>query len=43
MKVRTLRDLYPTKDIEVDGGLGPSTIDIAAEVSEYAETCVLID
>ncbi|KAK9067369.1 hypothetical protein SSX86_014696 [Deinandra increscens subsp. villosa] len=29
-KVRTLREKYPTLDIEVDGGLGPSTIDIAA-------------
>ncbi|MFS7970321.1 putative ribulose-phosphate 3-epimerase [Helianthus anomalus] len=29
-KVRTLREKYPTLDIEVDGGLGPSTIDAAA-------------
>ncbi|XP_042434607.1 ribulose-phosphate 3-epimerase, cytoplasmic isoform-like [Zingiber officinale] len=29
-KVRTLRKKYPTLDIEVDGGLGPSTIDLAA-------------
>nr|TKW34001.1 hypothetical protein SEVIR_2G276300v2 [Setaria viridis] len=29
-KVRTLRRKYPTLDIEVDGGLGPSTIDVAA-------------
>nr|XP_043615127.1 ribulose-phosphate 3-epimerase, cytoplasmic isoform isoform X2 [Erigeron canadensis] len=29
-KVRTLRERYPTLDIEVDGGLGPSTIDAAA-------------
>ncbi|MFS7978464.1 putative ribulose-phosphate 3-epimerase [Helianthus anomalus] len=29
-KVRTLREKYPTLDIEVDGGLGPSTIDVAA-------------
>ncbi|KAF8104100.1 hypothetical protein N665_0179s0009 [Sinapis alba] len=29
-KVRTLRDKYPTLDIEVDGGLGPSTIEAAA-------------
>lgn len=29
-KVRTLRKKYPTLDIEVDGGLGPSTIDMAA-------------
>ncbi|XP_041007204.1 ribulose-phosphate 3-epimerase, cytoplasmic isoform [Juglans microcarpa x Juglans regia] len=29
-KVRVLRKKYPTLDIEVDGGLGPSTIDVAA-------------
>uniref|UniRef100_A0A7N0T810 Ribulose-phosphate 3-epimerase n=1 Tax=Kalanchoe fedtschenkoi TaxID=63787 RepID=A0A7N0T810_KALFE len=29
-KVRVLRKKYPTLDIEVDGGLGPSTIDEAA-------------
>ncbi|CDY49188.1 BnaA09g10900D [Brassica napus] len=30
-KVRALRQKYPTLDIEVDGGLGPSTIEAAAE------------
>lgn len=30
-KVATLRKLYPTLDIEVDGGLGPATIDAAAQ------------
>ncbi|BAT08854.1 Os09g0505700 [Oryza sativa Japonica Group] len=29
-KVRALRKKYPSLDIEVDGGLGPSTIDVAA-------------
>lgn len=29
-KVRLLREKYPSLDIEVDGGLGPSTIDMAA-------------
>ncbi|KAK3183786.1 hypothetical protein Dsin_031072 [Dipteronia sinensis] len=29
-KVRTLRKKYPSLDIEVDGGLGPSTIAMAA-------------
>lgn len=30
-KVEELRQRYPTLDIEVDGGLGPSTVDTAAE------------
>nr|KYP44211.1 Ribulose-phosphate 3-epimerase, cytoplasmic isoform [Cajanus cajan] len=29
-QVRMLRKKYPLLDIEVDGGLGPSTIDMAA-------------
>jgi ribulose-phosphate 3-epimerase len=29
-KVRAVRDRYPTLDIEVDGGLGPKTIEQAA-------------
>ncbi|XP_050270820.1 ribulose-phosphate 3-epimerase, cytoplasmic isoform [Quercus robur] len=29
-KVRVLRKKYPSLDIEVDGGLGPSTVDVAA-------------
>ncbi|KAJ3688578.1 hypothetical protein LUZ61_017742 [Rhynchospora tenuis] len=29
-KVRVLREKYPSLDIEVDGGLGPTTIDVAA-------------
>ncbi|KAH7518842.1 ribulose-phosphate 3-epimerase, cytoplasmic isoform isoform X2 [Ziziphus jujuba] len=29
-KVRTLRKKFPALDIEVDGGLGPSTIEVAA-------------
>lgn len=31
-KVEWLRENYPTLDIEVDGGVGPSTIDICAKV-----------
>lgn len=31
-KVEWLREKYPTLDIEVDGGVGPSTIDICAKV-----------
>lgn len=30
-KVRALRDRFPDLHIEVDGGLGPSTIDQAAD------------
>ena len=29
-KVKALRDRYPDIDIQVDGGLGPATIDAAA-------------
>ena len=36
-KVAWLRKNYPTLDIEVDGGVGPATIDACAKV------CVLID
>lgn len=32
-KVETLRKKYPGLDIEVDGGLGPATINSAAKVS----------
>lgn len=31
-KVKWLREQYPTLDIEVDGGVGPATIDTCAEV-----------
>lgn len=31
-KVEWLRQNYPTLDIEVDGGVGPNTIDICAKV-----------
>ena len=31
-KVVTLRQAYPNLDIEVDGGVGPKTIDAVAEV-----------
>lgn len=31
IKVRKLRKLFPTIDIEVDGGLSPETVDIATE------------
>lgn len=31
-KVKWLRENYPTLDIEVDGGVGPSTIDACAQV-----------
>ena len=31
-KVRTLRDKYPHLDIEVDGGVGPATIEQVAQV-----------
>jgi len=30
-KVSALRDRFPNLNIQVDGGLGPTTIDVAAE------------
>ena len=30
-KVKAVRERYPEMDIEVDGGLGPGTVDQAAE------------
>ncbi|CED82925.1 ribulose-5-phosphate 3-epimerase [Phaffia rhodozyma] len=30
-KVTTLRELYPNKDIQVDGGVGPATIHVCAD------------
>lgn len=32
VKVKWLRDNYPGLDIEVDGGVGPNTIDMCAKV-----------
>lgn len=32
-KVQYLREHYPLLDIEVDGGVGPATIDCCANVS----------
>ncbi|XP_024975983.1 ribulose-phosphate 3-epimerase, cytoplasmic isoform-like [Cynara cardunculus var. scolymus] len=37
-KVRTLREKFPTLDIEVDGGLGPSTID---DASRAGANCIV--
>lgn len=34
-KVAWLRDNYPQLDVEVDGGVGPDTIDACAKVSQY--------
>lgn len=41
-KVEWLRENYPTLDIEVDGGVGPNTIDICAKVNKYLMTIYLI-
>ncbi|KDO55617.1 hypothetical protein CISIN_1g031549mg [Citrus sinensis] len=37
-KVRSLRNRYPSLDIEVDGGLGPSTI---AEAASAGANCIV--
>lgn len=34
-KVRWLRSNYPSLDIEVDGGVGPNTVQTCAEVSNF--------
>lgn len=36
-KVEWLRENYPTLDIEVDGGVGPNTIDICAKVNIFQQ------
>lgn len=38
-KVRWLRENYPTLDIEVDGGVGPTTIHDCAVVSKIQLYC----
>ena len=35
-KVATIRQKYPGLDIEVDGGVGPATIDSAAKVNSMS-------
>lgn len=35
-QVSALRGQYPALDIEVDGGVSPNTIDIAAQVIPFA-------
>ena len=39
-KVETLRQKYPGLDIEVDGGVGPATIDAAAKVCGMDKYCM---
>ena len=41
-KVDTLRKKYPGLDIEVDGGVGPATIDSAAKVGVVGIPCIYI-
>jgi pentose-5-phosphate-3-epimerase len=38
-KVEYLRKNFPNLDIEVDGGVGPSTIDVCAEVIFHMDFC----
>jgi ribulose-phosphate 3-epimerase len=42
-KVEWLRQNYPDLDIEVDGGVGPSTIDLCAKVGFFFNLFELID
>lgn len=42
-KVKWLRDNYPQLDIEVDGGVGPDTINACANVRHYSiDPCIQI-
>ena len=45
-KVRELRERFPNKDIEVDGGVGPKTIDVCADAGPLLrivpESCILM-
>ena len=34
-KVSELRERFPDKDIEVDGGVGPKTIEACADAGEF--------
>lgn len=34
-KVSELRARFPEKDIEVDGGVGPKTIDVCADAGKF--------
>ena len=38
-KVSELRERFPDKDIEVDGGVGPKTIDVCADAGECGSLC----
>lgn len=40
--MKHLRTSYPSLDIEVDGGVGPATIEAAAEVTKslYQDVCL---
>ena len=37
--MKHLRTSYPSLDIEVDGGVGPATIETAAEVTKATVIC----
>jgi ribulose-phosphate 3-epimerase len=41
--VAELRKRFPDKDIEVDGGVGPKTIDACANAGEFFFTTVSTD
>jgi ribulose-phosphate 3-epimerase len=34
-KIAELRARFPDKDIEVDGGVGPKTVDVCAEAGTF--------
>ena len=42
-KVEYLRKNFPNLDIEVDGGVGPSTVEVCAQVNDIPQTCLLVN
>lgn len=41
-KVKELRERFPGKDIEVDGGVGPSTVGVCAHAGSFSFTLSIV-
>ena len=42
-KVEYLRKNFPNLDIEVDGGVGPNTVEVCAQVNDKTQTYSLVN